>query len=179
MPGVPGKNGAARGAPQRAAGQLREDEEGKNGCGAKRQQKQDSVCLFCLSPSHRLHNVHHYVTNNPPRARFSRAQLANEVKAVPAAVKISAVLPAKESHLTPYAASALQKAITEAREATSMYGAASSEAAVLWDVVEELSASDNSQALQPALSEECLVDMMEACEALEELQNKVIKELHK
>lgn len=104
-------------------------------------------------------------------------KLAGEVKAIPKAVKISSVVPAKESHLTPYAASALQQAIAEAKEITAMYGATSAEAAVAWDNVEELSASDNSQALEPALSEECLVDMMDACEALEELQNKVINEL--
>ena len=70
--------------------------------------------------------------------------------------------------------SALQAAISEAKKATAEHGAASEEAAVAWDAVEEISASNNSQAIEPALSEECLVDMMEACIALEELQNKVI-----
>ncbi|GMI05561.1 hypothetical protein TrRE_jg4812 [Triparma retinervis] len=104
-------------------------------------------------------------------------KLAEEVKEIPKAVKVSSVVPAKESHLTPYAASALQQAIAEAKEATAMYGGTSAEAAVAWDNVEELSASDNSQALQPALSEECLVDMMDACEALEELQNKIVSRM--
>jgi hypothetical protein len=115
----------------------------------------------------------HFLGLIPPNTPIPLSPLA----AIPKAVKISSVVPAKESHLTPYAASALQQAIAEAKETTAMYGATSAEAAVAWDNVEELSASDNSQALEPALSEECLVDMMDACEALEELQNKVINEL--
>jgi len=106
-------------------------------------------------------------------------KLANDVKEVPRAVKTASVVPSKESHLTPYAASALQTAIAEAKAATKKFGGTSPEAAVAWDNVEELSASDNSSAQQPSLSDECLVDMVEACEALEELQNKVITEMHK
>ncbi|GMI07936.1 hypothetical protein TrVE_jg11154 [Triparma verrucosa] len=106
-------------------------------------------------------------------------KLAEDVKNVPANVKMASVVPGKESHLTPYASSALQTAIAEAKAATKKFGATSPEAAVAWDNVEELSASDNSSATAPSLSDECLVDMVEACEALEELQNKVISEMHK
>ena len=128
------------------------------------------LCCLSIAPLLPLDCLFIFLLSSPP---IPPSPLA----AIPKAVKISSVVPAKESHLTPYAASALQQAIAEAKETTAMYGATSAEAAVAWDNVEELSASDNSQALEPALSEECLVDMMDACEALEELQNKVINEL--
>ena len=93
--------------------------------------------------------------------------LAAEVQAIPQPVKKASVAPAKESHLSPYASSALQTAISTAKEASKTHGPSSPEAAYAWDVVEELSASDNSNAVEPALSEDCLVDVLEACEALE------------
>jgi hypothetical protein len=68
----------------------------------------------------------------------------------------------------------LQAAIAEAKAATAKFGKASGEAAVAWDSVEEISASDNSMAGIPMLSDECLVDAMEACEALEELERAVV-----
>lgn len=69
---------------------------------------------------------------------------------------------------------ALVAAIAEAKKVTSEKGSSSTQAAVAWDIVEEISASDNSQASIPALSDECLLEAMEACDALEELNRAVV-----
>lgn len=47
--------------------------------------------------------------------------------------------------------SAEQKAL----EATKKYGAKSPEAAMAWDIYEEIGASDNTAASQPSLDENC------------------------
>ena len=63
----------------------------------------------------------------------------------------------------------LQELIAAAKEASDKFGADSSEAKLAWENVEEVSASDNSIASKPSLEEECLVEAVEACAALEEL----------
>ena len=102
--------------------------------------------------------------------------LGAQIRAMPDSVKTVSPPSSSGPHLGSYAGMALAKAIGEAKAASSKFGASSPEAAYAWDVVEELSASDNAAAVQPSLSEECLVDMMEACAALEELQAKVLRD---
>jgi hypothetical protein len=68
---------------------------------------------------------------------------------------------------------AIRKALQEAKSATDKFGIQSSEAKIAWDTVEEIASSDNSQAMKGTLDEECLVETIEACEALEELQRAI------
>ena len=65
---------------------------------------------------------------------------------------------------------ALRAALAAAKAATKEFGPTSSQAALAWEDLEEIaSASEVSGALGGVLTDECLTDMMEACEALEEL----------
>ena len=47
------------------------------------------------------------------------------------------------------------------------------EAALAWETVEEIAAASNAPALGGKLTDECLVEAIEACEALDEL-NKAL-----
>ena len=67
----------------------------------------------------------------------------------------------------------LREAVKAAKAAGEKYGAGSPEAAVAWDNVEEIAAAGNSNALGGNLADECLVEALEACEALDEL-NRVL-----
>ncbi|CAB9507090.1 expressed unknown protein [Seminavis robusta] len=67
----------------------------------------------------------------------------------------------------------LRAAVKAAKAASEEFGASSPEAAVAWDTVEEIAAAGNSNALGGSLTDECLVEAMEACEALDEL-NRVL-----
>jgi len=70
---------------------------------------------------------------------------------------------------------ALKAAIAEAKAATKNHGSSSREAAVAWDTVEEISAADNSQTTIPALlDDECLLEAVEACDALSELERVIV-----
>ena len=44
-----------------------------------------------------------------------------------------------------------------------------------WETVEEIASSDVSEATKGSLEEECLVEAIEACEAIEALQNALAK----
>jgi len=90
------------------------------------------------------------------------SEMADEIKAI----KLSA--PTSKAGAP---SAQLQEAMDAARELTEKLGVHSPEAQVAWDVVEEIAASGNANAMGGKLSdEECLVDMaIEACEALEEL----------
>merc|ERR1719469_73964 len=68
----------------------------------------------------------------------------------------------------------LKELIVQAKEATDKFGADSNEAKLAWESVEEVSASNNSVASLPTLEDECLVEAVEACAALEELGRVII-----
>ena len=78
----------------------------------------------------------------------------------------SAATPAKDSPQ-------LRAALKTAKEASEKFGATSPEAAVAWDAVEEIAAASNEPALGGSLTDECLVEALEACQALDEL-NRVL-----
>jgi hypothetical protein len=66
---------------------------------------------------------------------------------------------------------AVRAALASAKAATEEFGATSSEAKLAWEALEEIaSASEISGALGGTLNEECLTEMIEACEALDEVQ---------
>ena len=70
----------------------------------------------------------------------------------------------------------LKKALIDAKAASDYFGSDSSEAKLAWETVEEIASSDNSEAFQDDLDDECLVETIEACEALEELSRVIILE---
>lgn len=95
-----------------------------------------------------------------------RSLLASELKAI----KVLDVKPTagKDSPQ-------LRKALADAKAVSAEKGATSKEAAVAWDVVEEIAAAGTSASTGISLENECLVETaMEACEALEEL-NRVME----
>ena len=64
----------------------------------------------------------------------------------------------------------LKAMLIEAKEASEKYGSDSIQAKLAWEAVEEVASNDNSQVMKPSFAEECLVEAIEACEAIEELQ---------
>ena len=68
---------------------------------------------------------------------------------------------------------AIKVAFQEAKTATETFGLQSPEAKLAWASVEEIASSDNSEAMKPSLDETCLIETIEACEALEELQRAI------
>ena len=69
----------------------------------------------------------------------------------------------------------LQDLISKAISTSDEFGNESNEAKLAWENVEEVSASDNSVVMMPSLEEECLVEAVEGCEALEELGRVISK----
>jgi len=88
------------------------------------------------------------------------------------AVKLSA--PAKPIELLRWDNPALEHALSEAKLATKKTGIDSSEAKLAWEVVEDIASRDFSEALKGGLTdEECLIEMIDSCEAMEELNRSL------
>ena len=68
---------------------------------------------------------------------------------------------------------AMQEALLAAKKATEDFGITSSQAKLAWETVEEIAASNNSEAYKASLDDECLIETMQACEAIEELSRAV------
>ena len=64
----------------------------------------------------------------------------------------------------------LRAALDNARKTSKEFGATSAQAKVAWAEVEEIASASNSLAIGARLDEECLVETIEACEAIEEVQ---------
>jgi len=65
----------------------------------------------------------------------------------------------------------MRDSLQEAKAATEEHGIDSPQARTAWETVEEIASSDSSVATQPTLDEECLIETIAACEALEVLGN--------
>lgn len=65
----------------------------------------------------------------------------------------------------------LDQALTEAKHMTDKHGVSSAQARLAWETVEDIASDDLSEAMKKAIDEdeECLVEMIQACEAMEEL----------
>lgn len=75
---------------------------------------------------------------------------------------------------SPEVNTALLAALENAKKLTAELGITSSEAKLAWEDVEEIASSSTSEATKKSLSlEECEVDKIEACEALEELDRVI------
>jgi len=74
----------------------------------------------------------------------------------------------------------LQSALENAKKITAELGITSSEAKLAWEDVEEIASSGTSEATKTGLdTDECLVEKIEACEALEELDRVIHLESNK
>ncbi|KAL3773785.1 hypothetical protein ACHAW5_002993 [Stephanodiscus triporus] len=92
-------------------------------------------------------------------------QLAEDLKGVKLAT------PESRTAVPVYPAS-MKKALAEARSATEKFGVESTEAKLAWETVEEIAASStDDEATRAPLDEECLVDLIEGCEALEKFKS--------
>ena len=88
--------------------------------------------------------------------------LADELKGVKlAAPSVTAAAPNEV---------AMKEALDAARAATDKFGPQSNEAKLAWETVEEVAASTNYSAIRPPLDEECLIELIEGCEALEKFK---------
>jgi len=67
------------------------------------------------------------------------------------------------------ASDVMLQAITEAKAASANHGATSTEAKMAWETVEEIASNDSSEVMKGSLDDECLLEMMTACEALDEI----------
>ena len=75
--------------------------------------------------------------------------------------------------------SAVRAALQNAKDAVEKYGNSSSEAKLAWEAVEEIASNDFGEATKKTLDDECLIESIEACEAIEELQRAVFLEQRK
>mmetsp|Transcript_14205 Transcript_14205/g.20948 ORF Transcript_14205/g.20948 Transcript_14205/m.20948 type:complete len:221 (+) Transcript_14205:135-797(+) len=99
------------------------------------------------------------------RAKVERVKsLAQEIQAV----KIS-----KPSSSPSADSPALREALAAAKSASEEHGSDSKEAALAWEAVEEIASSDSSEAMKGTLDDECLVETIDACEALAELERAI------
>lgn len=64
----------------------------------------------------------------------------------------------------------LRAAIKEAKAATKDFGVSSKEAVLAWETVEEIASADQAPALGGKIDDDCLVEAIEACEAIQELE---------
>lgn len=70
----------------------------------------------------------------------------------------------------------IEAALQAAKDATEKHGIQSSEARLAWEELEEVTAAQvHSEGLAGKIDEECLTDMIEACEALEEVKRVFVE----
>jgi hypothetical protein len=82
------------------------------------------------------------------------------------------------SELKPEVPSMIQ-ALNDAKQLTDELGVDSQQAKLAWEVVEDIASNDFSEATKASLDEECLVETIQACEVIEELQRALFVEERK
>lgn len=117
------------------------------------------VSQACMEYGEKLDELSQLVNQQKPQVEKMRG-LATELQKIKLAVAPSQ--PASDSP-------ELRAALKEAQEASKKYGPTSPEAKSAWEDVEEIASSGVNNALGGMLDDECLVEAMEACEALDEL----------
>lgn len=76
----------------------------------------------------------------------------------------------------------LDHALSEAKAMTEKHGITSKEAKLAWEAVEHISSNDLTEAMKGSLNpddDECLIEMIEACEAMEELNRALFLNANK
>eukprot|EP00543_Licmophora_paradoxa_P011939 CAMPEP_0202458300 /NCGR_PEP_ID=MMETSP1360-20130828/24394_1 /ASSEMBLY_ACC=CAM_ASM_000848 /TAXON_ID=515479 /ORGANISM="Licmophora paradoxa, Strain CCMP2313" /LENGTH=217 /DNA_ID=CAMNT_0049078785 /DNA_START=22 /DNA_END=675 /DNA_ORIENTATION=+ len=119
----------------------------------------DEETVECKEYSEKLDELNKLISENQPLFEKVRTA-ATDLRAI----KMSPPAPAagKDSP-------ELQAAIKEAKASTEAYGITSTEAVLAWETVEEIASSSVTPALGGKLEDDCLVETIEACEALEEV----------
>jgi CHASE3 domain sensor protein len=126
----------------------------------------DSPSKACEEYSQKLEELSALLEDQGPKIEQIKS-LAREIQAV----KIKEAAPSQGRVAD---SPALQAIIKAAKAATEKFGATSPEATVAWAEVEDVAAaSSKSNALGGMLGDECLVETIEACDALEELQRAI------
>ncbi|KAL7528323.1 hypothetical protein ACHAWF_002519 [Thalassiosira exigua] len=92
--------------------------------------------------------------------------LADDLKGV----KLAAPPAGESSSSSSSAEEAMTAALVAARAATEEHGAESTEARLAWETVEEIASSGSAEATKAPLDEECLIELIEGCEALEKFK---------
>jgi len=131
----------------------------------------DTECLTdeefssaCKDYSTKLGDLEKLLAENGPKMEMMKS-LAQEMSAIKLVVAESK--PASDSPQ-------VRAALANAKEVSAKFGAASPEAAVAWEELEEIASSGLSNAMGSRLDQECLVESaMEACQALEELDRVI------
>ena len=131
----------------------------------------DEECLVseieaCQEYNQKLVELSRLIEDTAPKMDTVKT-LASEIKAIKLAnpeIKAGADSPT------------LRKALKIAQQATEKYGVESSEAKLAWEDVEELAAAGTENSMGVNLLDECLVEEIEACEGLEELQRVLGKQ---
>jgi len=91
-------------------------------------------------------------------------------------IKLSEVT-SKAPKVSPAQSASMLEAIKNAKRITNEQGITSSAAKLAWETVEEIASNDQSEATKKGLDpEECLVEKVEACEAMEELDRVMFLE---
>eukprot|EP00584_Thalassiosira_punctigera_P009008 CAMPEP_0172526172 /NCGR_PEP_ID=MMETSP1067-20121228/1134_1 /TAXON_ID=265564 ORGANISM="Thalassiosira punctigera, Strain Tpunct2005C2" /NCGR_SAMPLE_ID=MMETSP1067 /ASSEMBLY_ACC=CAM_ASM_000444 /LENGTH=206 /DNA_ID=CAMNT_0013309619 /DNA_START=85 /DNA_END=705 /DNA_ORIENTATION=- len=94
-------------------------------------------------------------------------KLADELKGV----KIASA-PSSSGQASPDQTDATKSALAAARAATEEHGMDSVEAKLAWETVEEIAAAaTDGEASKASLDEECLIELIEGCEALEKFKS--------
>lgn len=119
--------------------------------------------------SNLLSGMHHQVHVFPATVEKIKLLKRNE---------IDLDLDGAEAHITDthHMDTVLREAMAHAELVTDEYGATSTEARLAWETVEDILSNDNREAMKGSIvneDEECLVELAQACEAMEEL-NKVL-----
>jgi len=68
------------------------------------------------------------------------------------------------------------QALAEAKDAVKLHGPTSVEAKLAWETVEEIASNNMSEVTKGNIEDECLVEALEACEAIEEIRRVVFLE---
>ena len=93
-------------------------------------------------------------------------ELASSIRAIKLVQPESSPQPVSDAMVT---------ALKEAKETSEEFGAKSTEAKLAWETVEEIAQNDSSEAVKTDLTEECLIETIEACEAIEEMQRALME----
>ncbi|KAI2501540.1 CP12 domain [Fragilaria crotonensis] len=124
----------------------------------------DATSAACIEYGTKIDELRQILEDTGPLTNKIR-NIALEVKAIkmqPVEMPVGADTPA------------VRAALKAATAATAEFGADSVEAKLAWESLEEISsASEAAGALGGTLTDECLTEMIEACEALEEIQRAI------
>ena len=124
----------------------------------------DETSAACIEYGEKITQLQQILQDTGPLTNKIR-NIALEVKAIkmkPVEMPVGADTPA------------VRAALQAAKAATADFGPDSNEAKWAWEALEEISsASEAAGALGGTLTDECLTEMIEACEALEEIQRAI------